>query len=311
MSVSLVISTYNDTISLRRCLLGVLVQTRQPDQIIVSDDGSKRETLEVLQSPDFASLPIEHVWQADAGFRRPRALNLSLNHCQGDYVVFCDGDCVPRADFVEAHLRHARPRTFVSGSIVDIPREVHPRFTEDQILDNTVFSSTFLESLWPGASRYRRRLAPGRWETLLNTLTYRYCTLRGSNFSAWRDDILGVNGFDELFGYGSDDREFGVRLRNSGVSSKWVKFSLIQLHLGHPRGWVDPARAARQRWKFRMLFLTGTTRVEPGIDTAVARALREDSVPYRHAVVHRGDAPVAVPMTRPDRRVPAPARRAA
>lgn len=279
MRVSLVISTYNEPAALRRCLLGFSVQSRMPDQVIVSDDGSGPGTRDVLVAAASAGLPLEHVWQADAGWRKPRAMNLSLAHCTGDYVIFCDGDCIPRRDFIAAHLGHARPRTFLSGSIVDIPREVHPRVTDEQILDNSAFSCDVLEPLWPAARRYRRRLHPGRWESLLNLATHRPCTLRGSNFSAWRRDLLRVNGCDEEFGYGSEDRELGVRLRNAGVSSRWLKFSLVQLHLGHPRR-PDAARMRRQRWRFRMLFLSGATRVEPGIDTAVARG-QVDVVPSR------------------------------
>ena len=310
MRVSLVISTYNEPKSLRRCLLGFTVQGRMPDQVIVSDDGSRPDTAAVLRLPEFAGLPLEHVWQEDAGWRKPRVMNLSLACCIGDYIVFCDGDCVPRRDFISSHLRHARPRTFLSGSIIDVPMDVHPRLADEQILDNSAFSSAVLESLWPAARRYRRRLHPGRWESLLNLATHRYCTLRGSNFSAWREDLLRINGCDENFGYGSEDRELGVRLRNAGTWSRWLKFSLVQLHLGHRRN-VDAVRMRRQRQRFRMLFLSGTTRVEPGIDTAVARG-QAASVPGRHVVVHAENDTAAHTISIPmPSRQPAAARRAA
>lgn len=291
MRVTLVISTYNDVAALRRCLLGVTAQARMPDQIVVSDDGSMPETLDLLRHPDFASLPLEHVWQHDDRWRKPQALNLALAHCTGDYVVFIDGDCVPRADFVAAHVRHSRPRTFLSGGQVPIPIDVHPLIPDAAFVDQRAFSPAYLRGIYPGIESSRRRLEPGRGEAVLNLLTWRYCTLRGSNFSAWMDDIRAVNGFDESFGYGSEDREFGVRLRNAGVWSRWLKYSLVQLHLNHRQGWVDPQVARRQRWKFRRLFLTGTTRVEPGLDTAIARNLRQDPEPFRHTVVGRGAPP--------------------
>jgi len=297
MRVSLLISTYNEPAALRRCLLGVSVQSRPPDQVIVSDDGSGPETAAVLRLPELAGLPLEHVWQKDAGWRKPRAMNLSLAHCTGDYIVFCDGDCIPRRDFVASHLRHARPRLFLSGAIVDVPAHVHARLTDEQILDNAAFSSAVLESLCPEMRRWRCRLHPGRWESLLNLATHRFCTLRGSNFSAWRDDLLRVNGCDEHFGYGSEDRELGARLWNAGVRSRWLKFSLVQLHLGHPRN-PDPEQLKRQRRRFRRLFLNGTTRVEPGIDTALARGL-EAAVPSRHVVIHEeARSPRTIPFPR-------------
>jgi len=271
MRVSLVISTYNAPASLRRCLLGFLVQTHRPAQVIVADDGSTADTAAVLRSPEFAPLAIEHVWQPDRGWRKSQVMNLALAHCRGDYVVVSDGDCIPRRDFVAAHVRHARPRTFLSGAMINLPPEVHAGLPDAVILDNSLFTTAGLASYLPTAGRHRLRLAPGRWEGLLNRLTARRCVLRGSNFSAWRRDLLAVNGFDESFVYGKEDRELGLRLRNAGVASRWLKYSLVQFHLDHARGWVDLDRYREQRRRLRGLRWNGVTRVEPGIDTAIRR----------------------------------------
>jgi len=298
MRVSLIITTFNNPQSLHRCLLGCVVQTVQPDQIIVADDGSRADTRAVLHARAFASLPLEHVWHADEGWQKLRIMNLAITHCSGDYIVFCDGDSIPRRDFIAAHIRHSRPRTFISGAMLDIPSAVHATFSDEEILDNSVFESRMLADRCPQLARYRRRLEPGRWESLLNVATYRYCTLRGSNFSLWKDDFLAVNGCDESFGYGSDDRELGVRLRNAGVASRWLKYSLVQLHLAHPRGWADKTRMARQRWRFRRLFLSGQVRCEMGVDTVVARSLASPLGAYQHTVVHAGKQAATLPFPR-------------
>lgn len=273
MRVSLVISTYNSPASLHRCLLGFLVQTHRPAQVIVADDGSTADTAAVLRSPVFAPLAIEHVWQPDCGWRKSRVMNLALAHCHGDYVVVSDGDCIPRRDFIAAHMGHARPRTFLSGSMINLPRDCHAAIPDAAILDHSIFTPAGLAPYLPRADlrSLRLRLAPGRWEGLLNRLTARWCVLRGSNFSAWRSDLLEVNGFDESFVYGKEDRELGLRLRNAGVGSRWLKYSLVQLHLDHDRAWVDVDRYREQRRRLRDLRRNGVTRVEPGIDTAPRR----------------------------------------
>lgn len=273
MRVSLVISTYNAPASLHRCLLGFLVQTRRPAQVIVADDGSTTDTAAVLQNPVFAPLAIEHVWQPDLGWRKSRVMNLALAHCHGDYVVVSDGDCIPRRDFIAAHVGHARPRVFLSGSMINLPRERHATIPDTAILDHSIFTPAGLAPYLPQAGHrgLRLRLAPGRWEGLLNLLTARRCVLRGSNFSAWRRDLLEVNGFDESFVYGKEDRELGLRLRNAGVGSRWLKYSLVQLHLDHSRSWVDLDRYREQRRRLRDLRRHGITRIEPGIDTALRR----------------------------------------
>jgi len=296
--ISVIISTYNNPQSLRMCLLGMLVQTHRPDQIIIADDGSADETASLLREPSFAGLPLEQVWHADIGWRKCRILNLAISHATGDYLIFCDGDTIPRADFVSSHLRHATARTFLSGSCINVPQVVHRDFTDTEIVENRVFSPEHLSRSWPEANKHRLKLRPGVLEPSLNLLSWRYCVLRGANFSAWRKDLVRVNGFHEHFVYGSEDRELGVRLRNSGVASRWLKFSLVQLHLDHSRaGYLDHQIANRQRWEFRKLFFTGKRRAEAGLAETRERGDTEVGGPYRHSFINPTAAQQASPQT--------------
>ena len=100
----------------------------------------------------------------------------------------------------------------------------------------------------------------------MNRLTWRYCVFSGSNAAAWREDLIRVNGFDEDFpGYGSEDRDIGVRLKNSGIKSRYLKYSLMQLHLDHPKSHFDPEVSGRNREVFRRRKWDGTTRIPDGI----------------------------------------------
>lgn len=277
MRVSLIISTYDNPAALRLCLLGVLAQSRPPDEIVIADDGSAEATAAVLRQPAFAALPIRHAWHPDRGWRKSKVMNLAIALSTGEYLVGMDGDCIPRRDFVASHLRHARPRRFLSGPLIRVPAAVHSGFTAAEILDNSLFAPWSLEARWPPARWHRRQLAAGRLEPWLNLASSRFCVLMGGNFSLWRSDVVAINGFDETFVYGKEDRELGVRLRNAGVASRWLKYSLIVLHLDHPRSWVDLDRYREQRQRLRRLWFSGKTRIEPGIDTAITRAAAESA----------------------------------
>ncbi|MDA7885592.1 galactosyltransferase-related protein [Pirellulales bacterium] len=226
---------------------------------------------------------MEKVWHPDRGWQKNLILNVAVRHCHGDYLIFCDGDTIPRRDFIESHLKHARSRTFLSASAIDVPKHVYDNFTDSHITDNQIFKPSFLARGWPESNKHSLRLQPGRLEKTLNLITWRYCVLRGANFSLWRDDIESVNGFDESYGYGSEDRELGVRLRNTGVASRWLKFSLIQLHLSHTRTrYRDPNIVQMQRWKFRKLFFTQKTQLADGLATACERSLATPESQYIH-----------------------------
>jgi hypothetical protein len=77
MSVSVVISTYNNPAGLRMCLLGMMSQTVLPDQIIIADDGSDQAGYSFLLEAPFSSLPIERVWHPDHGWQKNLILNIA------------------------------------------------------------------------------------------------------------------------------------------------------------------------------------------------------------------------------------------
>ena len=58
--------------------------------------------------------------------------------------------------------------------------------------------------------------------------------IKSCNMAFYRSDFINVNGFNNDFeGWGREDSEFVVRLINSGVNRKNVRFNVIQFHLWH------------------------------------------------------------------------------
>ena len=58
--------------------------------------------------------------------------------------------------------------------------------------------------------------------------------IRGCNYSAFKEDIISVNGFNEkITTWGREDSEFVQRLFNNGIKKQHLKFSGIQYHLYH------------------------------------------------------------------------------
>jgi hypothetical protein len=52
---------------------------------------------------------------------------------------------------------------------------------------------------------------------------------------------LQANGFDERMKYGGEDKEFGERLRNAGITPLSYRYSLLCLHQDHGRNYVNEA----------------------------------------------------------------------
>ena len=175
-------------------------------------------------------------------------MNKAILQSETEYLVFTDGDCIPRDDFLAVHAENAERGRYVSGSYYRLPMETSEAIQRDDIVSGRCFDVGWLRR--HGLPRSKKTLklrASVRQARFLNRFTFTNCIFRGSNAAAWRDDIMKVNGFDERMQYGGLDRELGVRLVNAGVRPKHVRYSAICLHLDHARGYRDEALVASNR----------------------------------------------------------------
>jgi glycosyltransferase involved in cell wall biosynthesis len=244
MRVSVVLSTYNSPAWLEKVLIGYFCQSTLDFEIIIADDGSREDTAQLIQRLQTqAPFPVKHIWQRDDGFRKCRILNKAVLHASSPYLIFSDGDCIPRADFVATHVRRAEPGFYLSGSYYKLPMSTSVAITHNDIKAGRCFNKDWLHA--HGLPRTQKTLkisANPFWARVLNRVTPTRCNLKGSNASVWRDDVLKVNGFDERMPWGGEDREFGVRLINAGIKPRHVRYDAICVHLDHARGYVDPER---------------------------------------------------------------------
>lgn len=267
MHLSVIVSTYDKPHDLERVLWGYAVQTTRDFELVVADDGSGAETGDVIRRVSAeARLPVLHVWHEDRGFRKCRILNHAVAAASGDYLLFTDGDCIPRRDFVAVHRALARPGWYLAGGYLRLPAEA-----SDAIGVDDVRSGRFAELRWLRRSGWRpgrralRLVRSPRLAVLFDLLTPTAPLFAGNNASAWRKDLVAVNGFDEEMGYGGEDRAVGYRLVNLGIRGRQIRHRAVCLHLHHERPYRSPEGVARNREILRELVRARTVRAVRGI----------------------------------------------
>lgn len=228
LKTSLIISTYNWESALNLCLKSVMKQTILPDEIIIADDGSTKKTQDAIKIWQTKSkIPIIHSWQEDIGFRAATSRNKAIAKSSGDYIIMIDGDLVLHPNFIEDHLKHCKSNQFTIGPRVLLKedysvellseKKITFSINSDQILANNknIINSTILSKLFS----YR---------------TTNDKQVRSCNMACFRNDLLKVNGFNEDFiGWGREDTELVVRLLNSKIVRKNIKFNANTLHIFH------------------------------------------------------------------------------
>jgi glycosyltransferase involved in cell wall biosynthesis len=224
---------------LERVLWGYAQQTHDEFELLVADDGSGDATRKLIERFNSETMPVRHIWHADRGFRKCTILNRAIAEADAEYVILTDGDCIPRGDFVATHLALREPGKFLSGGTVYLPKALSQRIEVDDVIAGRATDFQWLQKngIGQGLKAKIRLGTSTRWQNVWDRLTPTHPTLNGHNTSAWRSDLLAVNGFDERMVYGGLDRELGERLENYGVRGKQVRHRAVCVHLFHERGY--------------------------------------------------------------------------
>jgi glycosyltransferase involved in cell wall biosynthesis len=242
MKVSVIITTYNAEEWLRKVLVGFSVQTEKDFEIIIADDGSNENTKQVIQS--FSGVfqnEIQHVWHPDQGFQKCKIVNQAILKSNSDYLLFTDGDCVPRHDFVASHLKYKEEGYLLSGGYFKLPLSISQMISDVDITHQNCFSIQWLRSKGLKTNFKLIKLIRNRvFTSFMNWITPTKKTFNGHNTSCFKKDILAVNGFNEKMQYGGLDREVGERLFNHGILAKQIRYATICVHLDHKRGYSSP-----------------------------------------------------------------------
>lgn len=270
MLISVIVTTYNRPDALSAVVRALLDQTDADFEIIIADDGSQEATRDALAafasaSPATGARRLVHAWQPDTGFRASAARNLGVFAARGEYLVFLDGDCIPRPDYVARHRLLAERGFMVSGSRVLLSE----RFT-GELLSSSAPVHRYGLAYW-----LKQRLA-GKTNKIVPLLHFpdtpmrhyravKWSRIKSCNLAIWRDDYLAVNGFDESFvGWGHEDADLVLRLARHGVRRKGGAFSTEVFHLWHRENTRATESENRQRVEERMQ--TGVTRADIGME---------------------------------------------
>ena len=228
-SVSLIISTFNQPKALAKVLAALPNQTRQPDEILISDDGSNEPTRELVQNfTKNSAVPVKHVWHPHDGFRKTIILNKTVVAATGKYLIFTDGDCVPHPKFVADHALLAESGCWVQGRRCFVREEF--KVPEFELGKTPVW-------IWMLTGKITGAAKGVRWPLPVIRRDTRQRGIIGCNMGFWREDVLAVNGFDEDYvGWGTgEDSDLGTRLYHLGRRRKFVYGRAVTFHLNHPQ----------------------------------------------------------------------------
>jgi glycosyltransferase involved in cell wall biosynthesis len=269
VKLAVIVTTYNRPDALAAVLAGYAAQDTHAFELVVADDGSGDDTRRLIaEHARRAPFPVRHVWQEDRGFRAAAIRNRAIAATAANYVIFSDGDCVPPPQFVSRHQSLAERGFFLSGNRILLSA----RFTA-KVLRAHLPIHDWRAMRWIAAWARRdvnralpllalpngafRKRAPQRWHGV-----------KTCNLSAWRRDLLAVNGLDESYcGWGLEDSDLVIRLLRAGVRHKSARFAAPVFHLWHAE--FDRSRLAENEQRLNEILASRRIEALTGIDQYV------------------------------------------
>ncbi|MGG0464509.1 glycosyltransferase family 2 protein [Priestia aryabhattai] len=95
--VSIVVAAYNVEKYISRCINSLLNQTLEEIEILVINDGSKDNTVSVVDTIQKSDSRVKLITQSNGGLSAAR--NTGIDNAKGEFIAFLDGD-----DYVESNM---------------------------------------------------------------------------------------------------------------------------------------------------------------------------------------------------------------
>ena len=225
--ITVVIPNWNGEDWLPALFESIAAQSRQPDEVIVVDNGSTDSSLGLIAS--LTPRPTVIAFESNQGFAA--AVNAGIKRSATEFVALVNTDIVLSKDWLERAL----------AEIAEEPSAASVQTKMVDMKDPTLLYDTGNWLRRDGATeqRGRRRTDTGEWDNVgevwsacAGAAVYRVAAVRG------------VGGFDDrLFTY-LEDVELGLRLRLAGWRCLYVP--VVALHAGG--GSSDALPAGATHW---------------------------------------------------------------
>ena len=242
LKCSIIISVYKDTDSLDLILDSLSNQTIIPNEVIISEDGNSKEMVEYVNvaKDKYKKLDIIHLYQEDIGWRKTIALNRAIVASKYEYLIFIDGDCVPFDDFIENHVKQASKKIVLAGKRVELGEQITKEIRSKKLTVSKLTNNYWLYAikLIKDKTRHLEDILHISYKSFLAPFVKKEVNyIIGCNWSAFKEDILAINGFDETYKLPSvgEDVDLGWRFRGLGIELKSCRYNANLVHLYHKK----------------------------------------------------------------------------
>lgn len=241
MRISLIAAFYKDIEALQLIIEALRTQDYQDFELIIAEDNNDPAISTFLNS--VTDIDILHTSQKDDGIRKARSVNNAIIKSTGDYLIFIDADCIPYHSFISSHAKLAERQCALSGRRVNLGPRFSSLLRKNKLKARTLekYFLLFIPLLMAdGASHLTQGISLDAKSFIYRNFIARRkksnVSLLGCNFSCFKNDMLAIDGFDELYLGESclaDDTDLNWRFAAYDLKLKSCKMAANVFHLYH------------------------------------------------------------------------------
>lgn len=237
VKISVIVTVYNRLEYVRNIILALINQTKQIDELILADDGSKGNIKSVIDDLiNKCQFSIKHVWQEDIGFRLSRSRNNGAREATGELLVFLDQDIIFSNDFIEKIYKNCNKKRMVYTKAINSTEEERNKI-QKLIKEKLNYIEIYEYTKKENSKIINKALRKDKIYNFLYSchLKNRGGKIAGLMFALYKEDYININGFDEKYkAYGYEDDDFGNRFFGYGGKTKPLMFLRYPIHMYHP-----------------------------------------------------------------------------
>lgn len=231
-NISVFITTSNSTEWLMKVIWGYNTQTYRNFELILLDNTKFNldiERIESIKKEVFFSIKIQ---TNEENLTKSHLLNKAILNCNTDYILLSEGNCIPRHDFIEQHIKFRQEGRFLMGGTFQLNNEVSNKITKENIYLGQCFEVFWLKNNGMKAFYFNYKVATyGIKSSILNFLNYNKKSWDGISISAWKNDILKPNIFENEISDENFDLKLNKQFIKNGLKPKQIFYHSVCLKL--------------------------------------------------------------------------------
>lgn len=222
-AVSVILFSGNHPEIFQKTLWGFERQLNDNFEILVIDNSSEKKKQENIRKFVEDSPLLIRLIPKEKTDSENQVVGKAVQAATSDYLIFTDGNSIPRDDFISSHLSHRKPNHYVASGEIEISKSVFEKITKETIENQSCFTRNWLLEHGVKKSFELQKLSENKIKkSILNRVLPSVSS--ENQISIWKKEVLNLISEDH-----SNQENLSEVLKDKNRKSIQIPYSTVSL----------------------------------------------------------------------------------